>query len=256
MRWLPVGGSGGGSSVSPATTVTGPDAWSAAPVVGTSLLYARADHGHGLPANPAPSPATTVTGPDAWGAAAVVGTSTLYARADHDHGLPANPAPSPATTVTGPPAFGAAAVVGTSLLYARQDHAHGLPAAPAASLTNNTQTAAAITLAVATATTVFTTASLAVGTWLLLTSLSITGAVASTNPISLRYAVGTATATFSVPDDYSRIFVNGANDMLDLVGFQVVTVTVAGTVLVRGNNADATNTRTVTVGHLILLRIA
>ena len=33
-------------------------------------------------------PATTVTGPDAFGAAAVVGTSALYARADHDHGLP------------------------------------------------------------------------------------------------------------------------------------------------------------------------
>ncbi len=34
-------------------------------------------------------PATTVTGPDAFGAAAVVGTSTDYARQDHDHGLPA-----------------------------------------------------------------------------------------------------------------------------------------------------------------------
>ncbi len=37
------------------------------------------------------SPATTVTGPDAFGAAAVVGTSALYAREDHDHGLPADP---------------------------------------------------------------------------------------------------------------------------------------------------------------------
>ena len=36
-------------------------------------------------------PATTVTGPDAYGASAVVGTSTLYAREDHDHGLPAAP---------------------------------------------------------------------------------------------------------------------------------------------------------------------
>ena len=33
------------------------------------------------------SPATTVTGPDAFGAAAVVGASALYAREDHDHGL-------------------------------------------------------------------------------------------------------------------------------------------------------------------------
>lgn len=37
-------------------------------------------------------PATTVTGPDAFGAAAVIGTSTRYARQDHDHGLPAAPA--------------------------------------------------------------------------------------------------------------------------------------------------------------------
>ena len=40
------------------------------------------------------APATTVTGPDAYGAAAVVGASTEYARADHDHGLPAAPAAS------------------------------------------------------------------------------------------------------------------------------------------------------------------
>lgn len=39
----------------------------------------------------ASSPATTVTGPDAFGAANAVGTSTLYARQDHDHGLPAAP---------------------------------------------------------------------------------------------------------------------------------------------------------------------
>jgi hypothetical protein len=38
------------------------------------------------------SPATTVTGPDAFGASAVVGTDTKYARSDHDHGLPASPA--------------------------------------------------------------------------------------------------------------------------------------------------------------------
>ena len=46
------------------------------------------------------SPATTVTGPDAYGAAAVVGVSTEYARADHDHGLPAAPADIPLSTVT------------------------------------------------------------------------------------------------------------------------------------------------------------
>ena len=39
-----------------------------------------------------PSPSTTVTGPDAFGAAAVVGVGTTYSRADHNHGLPAAPA--------------------------------------------------------------------------------------------------------------------------------------------------------------------
>ena len=34
------------------------------------------------------APATTVTGPDAFGYAAVVGTGLHYARNDHDHGLP------------------------------------------------------------------------------------------------------------------------------------------------------------------------
>ena len=34
-----------------------------------------------------PTPATTVTGPDAFGAAAVVGTGTAFARNDHNHGL-------------------------------------------------------------------------------------------------------------------------------------------------------------------------
>ncbi len=42
-------------------------------------------------------PATTVTGPDIFGAAAAVGTGTNYARSDHDHGLPANPVTSAAS---------------------------------------------------------------------------------------------------------------------------------------------------------------
>ena len=42
--------SGGG--LSPATTVTGPDAYSAPAIVGTSLLYARQDHDHGLRRRP------------------------------------------------------------------------------------------------------------------------------------------------------------------------------------------------------------
>ena len=61
------------------------------------------------------SPATTVTGPDAYGASAVVGTGTTYARSDHDHGLPAAPAvPTASATVTGPDAYGASAAVGSA----------------------------------------------------------------------------------------------------------------------------------------------
>ena len=91
-------GGGGGSEPSPATTVTGPDAYGASAVVGTGTTYARSDHDHGLPAAPAvPAAATTVTGPDAYGASAVVGTGTTYARSDHDHGLPANPVTSAAS---------------------------------------------------------------------------------------------------------------------------------------------------------------
>ena len=43
-------GAGGGAL--PATSVTGPYAFGASPVVGTSLYYARGDHGHGLPPEP------------------------------------------------------------------------------------------------------------------------------------------------------------------------------------------------------------
>lgn len=35
------------------------------------------------------TPASSVTGPDAYNSPSVVGVSTAYARADHDHGLPA-----------------------------------------------------------------------------------------------------------------------------------------------------------------------
>ncbi len=44
---------GGGSGPPPATTVTGPDTFGQAAVVGTGTNYARNDHGHGLPAAPA-----------------------------------------------------------------------------------------------------------------------------------------------------------------------------------------------------------
>ena len=48
-----------------------------------------------------PAAATTVTGPDAYGAAAIVGTGTKYARDDHGHGLPAAVAITAETSSTG-----------------------------------------------------------------------------------------------------------------------------------------------------------
>lgn len=48
-----------------------------------------------------PAPATTVVGPDAYSTPASVGSSTLYARADHDHGLPASVASAVTQIVAG-----------------------------------------------------------------------------------------------------------------------------------------------------------
>jgi hypothetical protein len=63
---------------------------------------------------PVASAATTVTGPDTYGAAAVVGVGTSYARNDHDHGLPAAPADLPLAggSMTGAIAMGAHKITG------------------------------------------------------------------------------------------------------------------------------------------------
>ena len=109
----------------------GPGTWWVIPSTGATMLRNEANTGWETTSSGASiPPATTVTGPDAFGAPAAVGTGTHYARNDHDHGLPGNPAPDPATTVTGPDAYGAPADVGTSPNYALEDHDHGLPAAP------------------------------------------------------------------------------------------------------------------------------
>jgi hypothetical protein len=157
-----------GGGASPATTVTGPDAYGASAVVGTGTTYARSDHDHGLPAAPAvPTASATVTGPDAYGASAAVGSAATFSRGDHDHGLPAAPAdlplaggtmsgaiamgtnkitglgdgsatadaaafhqiPTAGATVTGPDSYGASAAAGTATTWSKSDHNHGLPAA-------------------------------------------------------------------------------------------------------------------------------
>ena len=63
-----------------------------------------------------PAPASTVTGPDAFGAAAVVGVGTTYARADHDHGLPAAPVPATPSAVYGDGSDGSPTFDGTTTI--------------------------------------------------------------------------------------------------------------------------------------------
>jgi hypothetical protein len=64
--------------------------------------------------------ATTVTGPDIFGAAAVVGSGTNCARNDHDHGLPAAPSSAltydAATLLTGSVGLGHAGAI-TPIMY-------------------------------------------------------------------------------------------------------------------------------------------
>jgi hypothetical protein len=79
-------GADGPTGAAGATGATGPTG-------SQGLIGATGTTGATGPAGAPQTPATTVTGPDAFGAAAVVGTSALYARQDHDHGLPAAPLP-------------------------------------------------------------------------------------------------------------------------------------------------------------------
>jgi hypothetical protein len=85
---------GGGSSVSPATTIVTETAYGQASAVGVALTYAREDHTHGTPATTALTPAASVTAMNSFALAAVVGTSVLYARQDHVHSTPATPVTS------------------------------------------------------------------------------------------------------------------------------------------------------------------
>ena len=124
------GGSSGGGSGN-ATSIQSVAVDATPPTDGQVLVYVAAHTDYEAASTPAGTPATAVTGPDAFGASAVIGVGTNYARQDHNHGLPANPAPAVATTVAGPAAYGDSPVIGTGVHYARNDHDHGLPSAPA-----------------------------------------------------------------------------------------------------------------------------
>ncbi len=188
------------------------------------------------------------SGPDAYGAAAVVGTGAAFARNDHDHGLPAAPAvPAAATTVTGPDAYGAAAAVGTGTAYARNDHDHGLPAAPAASLANASGVNGGTTsLPASTITTVITTASLTIGTWLIDFTLSAQNNGSTAGVLQSYIAVGTATATLSpsAPGPLTELpALTGGYAAVSQTC--IATITVAGTILLQASTggAAATNAR-------------
>src|SRR6516164_4033750 len=70
-----------GSSLTPASTVT-TQAVGDAPVVGTSVNYAREDHKHGREAFAAPTAETT------FGTSSAAGVATTLVRSDHTHGNP------------------------------------------------------------------------------------------------------------------------------------------------------------------------
>jgi microcystin-dependent protein len=128
--WNLVAASGAGGT--PATSVTGPDAFGASPVVGTGTEFARQDHDHGLPSAPADLPLAggTMSGAIAMGAHKITGMANGAAAQDAVAFGQLPSVPTPAASVTGPDAFGASTVVGISASYARQDHDHGLPASP------------------------------------------------------------------------------------------------------------------------------
>ncbi len=90
------------------------------------------------------TPASTVTGPDAFGDPAVVGTSTDFSRADHDHGLPSAPAVPAAATST-PLIESGAGAVGTGTDYARDDHVHPAYGGGSLELTDGTHDITGVT---------------------------------------------------------------------------------------------------------------
>ena len=151
---------------------------------------------------------------------------------------------APATTVTGPDAFGAAAVVGVGTTFARADHDHGLPAAPSPTLTTYSGAiSTAVSLPTSTWTTVLTTVSLPLGTYLLSVVIEVMPAATATAVTSLAGFIGggTGVATFQYAGINSNIS-NGqpTNTYSLLSATQVITVTTAGTFVIQVNpNATA-----------------
>ncbi len=96
QEWLLCGPKsiGGGSALSPASTVITETTFGQAPSVGTLVnQYALADHTHGTPLLPEPppgaDPGNTVVSEITFGQAVSAGASLQYSRANHTHGTPA-----------------------------------------------------------------------------------------------------------------------------------------------------------------------
>lgn len=150
------------------------------------------------------------------------------------------PPPLPATTVVGPDAFGAPAVVGTKTTYAREDHDHGLPSAPSSSLTNASGHIAS-DVQVQSNTTIFSTASLAIGTWHVHVGVSIlTGNTGTLGIYSINVVVGSGTtATFEGQKSTSQS-ADAASSWRELSIDFIATITVAGTLKIVGFEGGGT----------------
>ena len=119
----------------------------------------------------------------------------------------------------------------------------GIPLATHASAIANT-----VNLPAATTTPVFSTASLAVGTWFVMAAVNVSVNEAATAGVDLELVVGTATATLAGKTAAGSVNANDlvAGSGLDFEGvmFAVVTVTVAGTLSVKAVNNDSINAST------------
>lgn len=138
QEWLLCGPKpiGGGSGLSPASTVIAETTYGQASSVGTLVnQYALADHTHGTPPSPAlppgAEPGDTVVSEMTFGQGSSPGTALQYSRVDHTHGTPLlqlPPSLEASNTVVSETTLGQMPNAGTALQYSRGDHTHGTPA--------------------------------------------------------------------------------------------------------------------------------
>lgn len=231
-----------------ATTTTGPDAFGAAAAVGVSTAYARADHDHGLPANP-------VTAAAVEGLFTAAGQLFVGTGAGTGELLPVG-ADTDVLTVsaTGTVAWGALPATGGVTSFnggtgaITQADGYGIidagsnPPAPAVALTSDAGALAAnVALVASTASVLLTTASLAPGTWLL-TVAALYSSVAAGEEDEIWVQAGTATASFSGPQDAFRTESSGGYSN-SLTFACEVTVTVAGTLQIMAESSQASTIR-------------